>query len=121
MWPDEYDFILDGAEEVTLDAPASVSEDGVQLEVIHRQALKIRIPEQDFERIWPLAEARYRLDGQFAGKAITLIANNPHYHTWHPADGGTEETVSKSGVKYTTKYVVAYFLLDDVQESAVAA
>lgn len=121
MWPDEYDFILDGAEEVTLDAPASMSEDGVQLEVIHRQALKIRIPEQDFERIWPLAEARYRLDGQFAGKAITLIANNPHYHTWHPADGGTEETVSKSGVKYTTKYVVAYFLLDDVQESAVAA
>ncbi len=121
MWPDEYGFVLDGAEEVTLDAPASVDEDGSQREAIHRQALKIRIAESDFERIWPLAEARYRLGGKFAGKAITLIANNPHYHAWHPADGGAVETVSDSGVRHTTRYIVAYLLLDDVRETAAAA
>jgi hypothetical protein len=121
MWPEEYAYILDNAEEVTLDAPAYVAKDGVQHDEIHRQALKIRIAEQDFERIWPLAEARYRLGGNFAGKAITLIANNPHYHTWHPADGGSVDTVSDSGVKHTTKYVVAYLLLDEVREAAVAA
>lgn len=121
MWPDEYDFVLDGAEEVTLTAPASLDEDGSPRDAINRQALKIRISESDFARIWPLAEARYRLDGRFSGKAVTLIANNPHYHAWHPSDGGTVDSVSDSGVHHTTKYVVAHFLLDDVREAVVAA
>lgn len=121
MWPDEFDYVLDNAEEIMLEAPASVNEDGVELEAIHRPALKVRLSQQDFERVWPLAEARYRLDGRFAGKAITLIANNPHYHAWHPADGGSVENVSDSGAKYTTKYVVVHFLFDDVSETAVAA
>lgn len=121
MWPDEFDYVLDGAEEVMLEAPATVNEDGVELDAIHRPALKVRLSQQDFERIWPLAEARYRLDGRFAGKAITLITNNPHYHAWHPADGGSVENVSDSGAKYTTKYVVVHFLFDDVSEAAVAA
>lgn len=121
MWPDTFDYVLDGAEEVLLEAPSSVDDDGIEHDAIHRKALKVRLSEQDFERIWPLAEARYRLDGRHAGKAITLIANNPHYHAWHPADGGSEETASASGVKHTTKYVVAHFLLDDVSEAAVAA
>ena len=121
MWPDEFDYVLDGAEEVMLEAPAMVNEDGVAVDAIHRPALKVRLSQQDFERIWPLAEARYRLDGPFAGKAITLITNNPHYHAWHPADGGSVEGVSDSGVAYTTKYVVAHFLFDDVREAAVAA
>jgi hypothetical protein len=121
MWPDEYDYVLEHAEEVTLDAPASVNDDGIEVDAIHRQALKVRITEQDFQRIWPLAEARYRLDGPFAGKAITLITNNPHYHAWHPADGGSDESVSDSGVRHTTNYVVVYFLLDDVREPAVPA
>lgn len=121
MWPDEFAYVLDSAEEVMLESPASVNEDGVELDAIHRPALRVRLSEQDFERIWPLAEARYRLDGRFSGKAITLIANNPHYHAWHPADGGPVEDVSDSGVAYTTKYVVAHFLFDDVREAAVAA
>jgi len=81
-----------------------------------RKALKARISQQDFEKIWPLAEARYRLDGKFAGKAITLIANNPHYQKWHPADGGSVENMSDSGHKYTTNYVIVHFLMDDVRE-----
>lgn len=121
MWPDEFDYVLDGAEEVMLEASATVNADGEEVDAINRQALKVRLSQQDFERIWPLAEARYRLDGRFAGKAITLIANNPHYHAWHPADGGSDDAVSDSGAKYTTKYVVAHFLFDDVRESAVAA
>jgi hypothetical protein len=121
MWPEEFDYVLDNAEEVTLEAPAFVGKDGLQHDAINRKALKIRIAEQDFQRIWPLAEARYRLGGKFAGKAVTLIANNPHYHSWHPADGGAVDTVSESGTKHTTKYVIAHFLLDDVQEPAVAA
>ncbi len=121
MWPDEYDYVLDQAEEVMLEAPASVNEDGVEVDAIHRQALKVRLSQQDFERIWPLAEARYRLDGRFSGKAITLITNNPHYHAWHPADGGSVDGVSDSGVKYMMKYVVVHFLLDDVREPAVPA
>lgn len=120
MWPDEFDYVLDGAEEVMLEAPATVNADGEEIDAIHRQALKVRLSQQDFERIWPLAEARYRLDGRFAGKAITLIANNPHYHAWHPADGGSVEDVSDSGAKYTTKYVVAHFLFDDVREAVAA-
>jgi hypothetical protein len=121
MWPEEFDYVLEGAEEVMLDAPAFIGKDGLQHDAVHRNALKIRIPEQDFQRIWPLAEARYRLGGKFAGKAVTLIANNPHYHSWHPGDGGSEEAVSESGVKHTTKYVIAHLLLDDVREPAVAA
>ena len=74
----------------------------------------------DYERIWPLAEARYRLQGRFSGKAITLIVNNPHYSQWHPADGGTVESVSDSGRAYSTRYVVVHFLLDDVRETAEA-
>jgi hypothetical protein len=120
MWPDEFDYVLDGAEEVMLEAPATVNADGEEIDAIHRPALRVRLPQQDFERIWPLAEARYRLDGRFAGKAITLIANNPHYHAWHPADGGSVEDVSDSGAKYTTKYVVAHFLFDDVREAVAA-
>ena len=120
MWPEEFNFILNGAEEVTLDIPATVHEDGSHGEATHRQALRVRISQQDYERVWPLAEARYRLDGKFAGKAITLIANNPHYHTWHPADGGTADETSDSGRHYTTKYVVVHFLLDDVREAAAA-
>ena len=120
MWPDEFNFILNGAEEVTLDIPAAVNEDGSLREATHRQALKVRISQQDYEQIWPLAEARYRLEDRFAGKAITLITNNPHYHSWHPADGGTVDGTSDSGRHYTTKYVVVHFLLDDVREAAAA-
>lgn len=112
MWPEEFNSVLDGAEEVTLEAPAYVGKDGLQHDAIRRQALKIRIPQQDYERIWPLAEARYRLGGRLLGKAVTLIANNPHYHPWHPADGGTDDK---------TKYVVVHLLLDDVSETAAAA
>ena len=120
MWPDELNFVLDNAEEVTLDIPATLSDDGARSEATHRQALKVRITQQDYERIWPLAEMRYRLDGKFAGKAITLIANNPHYHSWHPADGGTIDTAADSGRQHTTKYVVVHFLLDDTREMAAA-
>ncbi len=112
MWPEEYAYIIDDAEQVTLEAPAFVSKDGMPHDAINRKALKISIPQQDFERIWPLAEARYRLAGKFAGKAITLITNNPHYHAWHPADGGLRDN---------TGHVIAYFLLDDVSETAAAA
>ncbi len=54
------------------------------------------------------------------GKAITLITNNPHYKSWHPADGGSVEGVSDSGKHYTTQYVVVHFLLDDVREPVEA-
>jgi hypothetical protein len=60
------------------------------------------------------------LQGEQAGKAITLIVNNPHYSQWHPADGGTVESVSDSGRPYSTKYVVVHFLLDDVRETVEA-
>lgn len=119
MWPEELNYILDDAEEVTLDVPASMSKDGA--EASQRAGLKVRMTQQDFERIWPLAEARYRLDGRFAGKAITLITNNPHYQQWHPADGGTDDAgETGGGGQLTTKYVIAYFLLDDVREAASA-
>lgn len=120
MWPDEFNSILDGAEEVTLDVPASEPTSQSSGEAIRRQALKVRLSQQDYERIWPLAEARYRLQGKFSGKAITLIANNPHYQNWHPVDGGTEETTPDSGRPYETKYVVVHFLLDDVREAVEA-
>lgn len=120
MWPEELSSILDGAEEVTLESAARQREDGSHSEAIRRQALKVRVTQSDFERIWPLAEARYRLQGPFAGKAITLIVNNPHYSRWHPADGGTVESVSDSGRAYSTRYVVVHFLLDDVRETVEA-
>lgn len=120
MWPEELSSILDGAEEVTLESAARQRDDGSHSEAIRRQALKVRVTQADFERIWPLAEARYRLQGAFAGKAITLIVNNPHYSQWHPADGGTVESVSDSGRAYTTRYVVVHFLLDDVRETVEA-
>lgn len=116
MWPDEFAFLLDDAEEVDLHIPPVAHEDGSPGKTISRKALKVRISQQDFEKIWPLAEARYRLNGRFAGKAITLIANNPHYQKWHPSDGGSVESVSDSGQKYTTPYVIVHFLLDDVRE-----
>ena len=120
MWPEEVSAILDDAEEVTLESPGRQRDDGTHSEAIRRQALKVRMTQADFERVWPLAEARYRLQGRFAGKAITLIVNNPHYGPWHPADGGTVDTVSDSGRAYSTRYVVAHFLLDDVRETVDA-
>ncbi|WP_160006711.1 hypothetical protein [Rhizobium sp. 18055] len=120
MWPEEFNFVLNHAEEVTLDLPAIEHEDGSRSEAISRRALKVRIPMEDYERIWPLAEARYRLDGKHLGQAMTLITTNPHYHRWHPADGGSVEDVSEGGRHFTTKYVVVHFLLDDVRETAAA-
>ncbi len=119
MWPDEFSPLLDGAEEVVLDVPPGAGEHPTA-ETNSRKALKARIRREDFEKIWPLAEARYRLDGRLSGKAITLIANNPHYQKWHPADGGSVESVADSGQKYTTHYVIVHFLLDDVREHAQA-
>ncbi|EJZ23219.1 hypothetical protein RCCGEPOP_00735 [Rhizobium sp. Pop5] len=78
IWPEEFNAIISGAEEVTLEAPAEVGE-----APLRRQALKARITMEDYERIWPLAEMRFRL-GEKDGKAITLITTNPHYHAWHP-------------------------------------
>lgn len=120
MWPDEFNSILEGAEEVTLNVPATDIAGHSAGEPTKRQALKVRMTEADYERIWPLAEARYRVNGNLAGKAITLIANNPHYQKWHPADGGVETDMSDSGTPFQTKYVTAHFLLDDVSEKAVA-
>lgn len=115
MWPDDLNFILNGAEEVTLTETGTAKEGPGS-----RQALRARITQQDFERIWPLAEARYRLGGAKLGKAITLITTNPHYHRWHPTDGGVEEHISESGRSVTTNYVVVHFLLDDVREPVEA-
>lgn len=118
MWPDEYAFMLDDAEEVDLQIPSVANSDGSIEKAIIRKALKARISQQDFEKIWPLSEARYRLTGRFSGKAITLITNNPHYQNWHPSEGGSVESVSDSGQPYTTRYVIVHFLLDDVRETA---
>ncbi|MBB1251048.1 MULTISPECIES: hypothetical protein [unclassified Rhizobium] len=120
MWPDDLDFILNDAEEVTLEEPGSGEAGSAKEGHGSRQALRLRITQQDFERIWPLAEARYRLGGARLGKAITLITTNPHYHRWHPTDGGVEEHVSESGRQVTTNYVIVHFLLDDVRETVDA-
>jgi hypothetical protein len=117
MWPDEYAFMLNDAEEVDLQFPSVAHRDGSTEKAFTRRALKVRISQQDFEKIWHLSEARYRLTGRFSGKAITLITNNPHYQNWHPSEGGSVENVSDSGQKYTTHYVIVHFLLDDVRES----
>lgn len=120
MWPDEFNSVLDNAQEVTLDVPAIDPAGHVRGEITKRQALKVRMTQADYERIWPLAETRYRVQGSFSGKAITLITNNPHYQKWHPVDGGVEEGVSDSGKPFQTPYVVTYFLLDDVSEKVEA-
>lgn len=117
LWPDDLDFILNDAEVVTFAEPASG--EGAAYDAA-RRALRARITQQDFERIWPLAEARYRLGGERTGQAITLITTNPHYHCWHPSDGGVEEHVSESGRHVTTHYVIVHFLLDDVREPVEA-
>lgn len=120
MWPDDYAVLLDGAEEVDLHIQPVVQGDGSPGKATTRKGLKARITQQDFEKIWPLAEARYRLGGRLAGKAITLITNNPHYRNWHPSDGGSVESISDSDKQYTTRYVIVHFLLDDVRETVEA-
>ena len=120
MWPDEYAFLLDDAEEVDLHIAPVTHTDGSTEKAIARRALKARISQQDFEKIWHLSEARYRLAGRFSGKAITLITNNPHYQNWHPSEGGSVESISDSGRHYTTHYVIVHFLLDDVRETVEA-
>ncbi len=118
MWPEEFNSLLDGAEEVTVEIPYALREEGNTHAPIHRKALRVRLPEDACARLWPLAEARYRLGGARTGQAITLVANNPHYHAIHPADGGTEEGISGSGKHYTTRHLVVHFLLDDVRDHA---
>lgn len=120
IWPEELKSIFDEAEEVMLDIPVSERASSEHAGKAQRAALRIRITQEGYQRIWPLAEKRYRLDGRYQGKAVTLIANNPHYHAWHPADGGTLEGIADSGVRYKIRYIVAYFLLDDVREKALA-
>ncbi|WP_137136960.1 hypothetical protein [Rhizobium sp. FKY42] len=120
MWPDEYAYLLNDAEEVELHIPPAAQDAAATEKTMARKALKARITQQDFEKIWPLAEARYRPNGRFSGKAITLITTNPHYKNWHPSDGGSVESVSDSGRRYTTSYVVVHFLLDDVREPVEA-
>lgn len=120
FWPEELNFVLENAEEVTIEVPSALREEGGPRAGHHRQALRVRLSESDCERLWPLAETRYRLTGNHAGKAITLVTTNPHYHAVHPADGGTEETRLEGGHAYTTRYLVLHFLLDDVRETATA-
>ncbi|GAK68610.1 hypothetical protein RRU01S_01_00370 [Agrobacterium rubi TR3 = NBRC 13261] len=120
LWPEEFNSILRDAQEVTLDVPAVDPAGHPHGESTKRQALKVRMTQADYERIWPLAEARYRVQGPLFGKAITLITNNPHYQKWHPEDGGYEEDMSDSGKPFQTKYVIVHFLLDDVMEKAEA-
>ncbi|MDO1584751.1 hypothetical protein [Rhizobium oryzicola] len=120
MWPDEFAALLDGAEETELHISPVTQGNSPPEKSVTRKALRARITQQDFEKIWPLAEARYRLGGRLTGKAITLITNNPHYKTWHPSDGGSVEDASDSGHRYTTHYVVVHFLLDDVREPVEA-
>ncbi|WP_183897855.1 hypothetical protein [Rhizobium skierniewicense] len=120
MWPDEFNSVLDNAQEVTLDVPTLDPAGHQRGEITKRQALKVRMTQADYERVWPLAETRYRVQGPLSGKAITLITNNPHYQKWHPVDGGVEQGVSDSGKPFQTPYVVAYFLLDDVSEKIEA-
>ncbi len=120
MWPDAFAELLDSAEEVELHIPPMARDGAPAGKAVSRKALKARITEADFEKIWPLAEARYRLGGRFAGKAITLIANNPHYQAWHPSDGGSVESRSDAGHAFTTRYVIVHFLLDDVRETVDA-
>ncbi|WP_454848112.1 hypothetical protein [Rhizobium binxianense] len=121
-WPAEFDAVFDDAEEVTIE-PVPTADGGVPHEgpAVQRKALRVRLPLEEYQRIWPLAEMRFRPgSGRFAGKAVTLITTNPHYHPWHPADGGSVEGVADSGRHYKTDYVVVHFLLDDVRETSPA-
>lgn len=118
MWPEEFSFLLDNAEEVNLHIPSA--EGSTSREPVSRKALRARITQDDFEKIWHLAEARYRLNGERTGEAITLITNNPHYQKWHPSDGGSVDSVSDSGKTITMRYVTVHFLLDDVREPVEA-
>lgn len=120
MWPEEFNFILEGAEEVTLDVPQTSDADRSTGTLTRRQALRVRLLQQDYERIWPLAEARFRLGGRLSGKAITMIANNPLYHQWHPADEEAHAEAADPVRLPVTKKVVVHFLLDDVRETTVA-
>jgi hypothetical protein len=120
MWPDEFSFLLNNAEKVDLQIPPQTTDVETLGRTSIRKALKVRLTQQDFEKILPLAEARYRLAGEYMGSAITLIATNPHYSQWHPADGGKIEDTSDSGQKFSIPYVVVYFLLDDVREQVDA-
>lgn len=104
-----------------MELPHALRGEGDDKGAVHRQALRVRLPEETCTRLWPLAETRYRLSGAHTGKAITLVATNPHYHGIHPEDGGVEEGVSDSGNRYTTKYVIVHFLLDDVRETAASS
>ncbi len=112
-WPDEFAALLENADEVTITPSGGDN-------TASRKALKVRLAEQDYEKIWPLAETRFRLQGSRAGSAITLVANNPHYQQWHPADGGVEQVTAPSGRVHETKYVIVHFLLDDVREPVEA-
>jgi hypothetical protein len=120
MWPEEFNFILDEAEEVTLEVPHASGADGSPHAATQRRALRVEIVQQDYERVWPLADTRFRLGGRFAGKAITMIVNNPLYHQWHPADGGTRGEAGDPVKLPVERKVVVHFLLDDVRETAPA-
>jgi hypothetical protein len=116
FWPEEFTSVLEDAEEVTLEPVAAESQQPAE-PTMRRKALRTRISMEQYERIWPLAEMRFRLgEGDFEGKAITLVTTNPHYHPWHPADGGSVEGISDSGQHYKTRYLIVHFLLDDVKE-----
>lgn len=115
-WPDEFRDFLNGAEEVTLTLSGAESHHPK----ITRKALKVRISQENYEKIWPLAEMRYRLQGDRAGSAVTLITSNPHYQAWHPADGGIEQVTLPSGRVHETKFVIVLFLLDEVRETVEA-
>lgn len=120
VWPEEFNSILDNAEEVTI-KPTAVDGDASTEPLAQRKALKIRMPMEDYQRIWPLAEMRFRpASGRFLGKAVTMITTNPHYHAWHPADGGSVDNVSDSGLHHKAEFVVVHFLLDDVRETVPA-
>jgi hypothetical protein len=118
IWPHEFNFIFENAEEVTLEVPHVRDADGASV-ATRKQALRVRLLQQDYERIWPFAETRFRLENRFAGKAVTMIVNNPLYHSWHPADGDTQVEGGNSAKPAATKHVVVHFLLDDVRQSAV--
>ena len=83
MWPEEFSTLLDGAEEVTLQSAARDREDGSHSEAIHRRALKVRMTQADYERIWPLAEARYRAvlavqPGDLVGQLFCVLGTSTH-------------------------------------------
>ncbi len=113
-WPAEFNSIFDTAEEVTIE-PLTVEPVNGERLVAHdeppvpRKALEVRIPMETYERIWPLAEMRFQPgEGPYAGKAVTLIATNPHYHPG-TLPIGSEEKVSDSGRHYKIDYLIVHF------------